>query len=294
MLTAVSLPSARAGMVEETMSLDGIERSYLLYAPDRLPDGPRPLVLVLHGGGGTHRGILRQTRGVWNRLADQHGFIVAYPNADRKIWDFGKGLVSGQRRRRVDDLSFFKRVIRAAGRAFPIDQRRIFAAGLSRGGQAAWFLACKLPGQVRAIAVVSMPLPRFLQDDCRSAPPTGVVLMNGTADPLVPYDGGQISVFGRNRGAVLSTAETISFWRKRNGCSSDSDAEAVIDRPGDQTATYRTDWTACTGAPVTLYRIEGGGHSWPNGKSRAPERLIGPFTRDIDGSVEAWKFFSQF
>lgn len=294
MLIAVGAASAHAGMSERTVLLDGLDRSYLLYAPDRMPSGSRPLVLVLHGGGGTHSGLLRQTKGVWNQLADRHGFIVVYPNADRKIWDFGEGLVSTNRRRRVNDLAFFEQVITEVMGAYPIDQQRIFAAGISRGGQAAWFPACKLPGRFRAIAVISMPLPAFLLDDCQSAPPTGVVLMNGTADPLVPYDGGQIRVFRRNRGAVLSTEQTIRFWRQRNGCDREPDARTVIDRPGDETTTYRTDWTKCAGAPVTLYRIEGGGHSWPNGRSRLRERLVGPFTRDIDGAMTGWAFFSQF
>lgn len=279
---------------EHSFRQGGLLRSYLLHVPAALPRGPRPLVLVLHGGGGTHRGMIRLTRGRWNSLADRHGFIVAYPNADRRIWDFGEGVISRNRWRRVDDLAFFRRVVADIGRSLSVDRSRIFAAGMSRGGQAAWFLACKWPGAFRAILAVTMPLPGFLEDDCRRGPATGIAVMNGTKDPLVPYHGGQIRVFGRDRGAVLSTDATIRLWRRRNGCRETADRTAVLDRPGDGTRTLKSEWTTCTGAPITLYRIEGGGHTWPNGRPYLRRALIGPVSRDFDGAEAGWAFFSRF
>ncbi len=131
--------AGEAGMSAHRFQQDGIEREYLLYVPRGAPaPSGRPLVLVLHGGGGTHRGMVRLTRRRWNRLADAHGFVVAYPNADRRIWDFGEGVISRNRDRRVDDLAFFRRVIGDVSAAWPIDAARIFAAGMSRGGQASW------------------------------------------------------------------------------------------------------------------------------------------------------------
>jgi len=42
---------------------------------------------------------------------------------------------------------------------------------------------------------------------------------------------------------------------------------------------------------VVLYRIEGGGHTWPGGLQYLPVRLVGRTTRDINGCDEIWEFF---
>jgi polyhydroxybutyrate depolymerase len=280
---------------EKTLVHDGVRREYLLYTPRlarRLP-GERPLVLVLHGGGGSHRGTVQNTRRKFHQLADEHGFYVVYPNAVDRTWDFGEGKASEALERRVDDLGFFSQLLDRLLGELPIDPGRVFATGISRGGQASYFLACKMSDRIRAIAPVTMPLPAFLEDDCRRGPPVGVAILNGTEDPLVPYEGGQITLFRQKRGRVLSTAATVGLWRDRNGCTGESASEE-IDEVDDGTRVVKTTWPGCGGADVVLYRIEGGGHTWPSGGQYLPESLVGRVTREIDGAVEAWSFFSGF
>jgi len=210
-----------------------------------------------------------------------------------KTWDFGEGEVSEALERRVDDLGFFSRPLDRLVADLPIDPGRVFATGISRGGQAAYFLACRMGERIRAIAPITMPLPAFLEDDCRRGPPVGVAILNGTEDPLVPYDGGQITLFREKRGRVLSTDATVRLWRVRNGCSAEFESR-TLDEADDETVVTRTAWTDCAGAAAVLYRIEGGGHTWPSGGQYLPEALVGRVTREIDGAVEAWSFFSGF
>lgn len=295
LLAAAGAEAQFTRLRERTLVHDGVPREYLLYTPRlarRLP-GKRPLVLVLHGGGGSHRGTVRNTRRRFHQLADEHGFYVVYPNAVDGTWDFGEGQVSEALERRVDDLGFLTRLLDRLLADLPIDPGRVFATGISRGGQASYFLACKIGDRIRAIAAVTMPLPAFLEEDCRRGPPVGVAILNGTEDPLVPYDGGQITVLRKNRGRVLSTDATVELFRSRNGCSSESESR-TIDGADDGTRVTRTAWTGCAGAAVVLYRIEGGGHTWPSGGQYLPERLVGRVSRDIDGAVEAWQFFAGF
>ena len=300
-MLALALAAATAAdaqlmrMRARTLVHDGVAREYLLYTPRlaRRLAGDRPLVLVLHGGGGSHRELVRNTRRKFHQLADQHGFYVVYPNAVDKSWDFGEGKVSEALERRVDDLGFFSRLLDRLLAELPIDPARVFATGISRGGQASYFLACKMGDRIRAIAPVTMPLPAFLEDDCRSGPPVGVAIFNGTEDPLVPYDGGQITLFRQRRGRVLSTDDTVRLWRERNGCTGDVTSE-TIDEVDDGTAVVKTSWPGCGKADVVLYRIEGGGHTWPSGGQYLPESLVGRVTREIDAAVEAWSFFSRF
>lgn len=271
-------------------------RNYLLYTPKHViaTADPRPLVIVLHGGGSSNRKLLRLTKRRWNRLADQHGFYVVYPNALDKVWDFGEGKISNGLKTRVDDLAYFRQVMDQIFAQHSIDTQRVFATGISRGGQASYFLACKSPGRVKAIAPIAMPMPAFMEEGCTGGPPVGIAVFNGTHDPIVPYKGGQIKLFKRKRGLVISTQKTIALWRVRNGCGARPDHVQKINKPGDKTSVIRTDWTSCTGAPVTLYRIQNGGHTWPGGKQYLPTRLIGRVSKDINAADEAWRFFKQF
>ena len=276
------------------LSVAGVERHYYLYEPDKRFSGTRPLLIVLHGGGGTALGIAREAGASFHALADEEGFYVAYPNALNKIWDFGAGKVSRELEVRVDDRSFFEKLLLEIPERNNIDTSRIFATGISRGGQASYFLACAFPGQIRAIAPVTMPLPSFMVELCRDAPPVGVAILNGTEDPLVPYEGGDIQLGRRKRGEVLSTAATVAFWRARNGCSDETPSRERINRARDRMHVDKISWRECRGAPVVLYRIEGGGHTWPSGRQYLPRFLVGRVNRDIDGAREIWSFFREF
>ena len=291
-----TIPAFRTGMQERRFQLDGLNRSYLLYIPVSAGDGEmRPLVLVLHGGGGTARGLPRLTNRRWNALAEQFGFYLVYPNAHDRFWDFGEGRISERLEQRVDDGAYFRTLLDELQSGLAIDRDRVFATGISRGGQASYFLACRFPGQFRAIAPVVMPLPDYLEDDCRREdPPVGLALFNGTEDPLVPYDGGWITFGNDRRDMVLSTDDTVALWRARNGCRPAADRTRIIDTADDGMQVIRNDWTSCSGAPVTLYRIEGGGHTYPSGRRSLLELVVGPVNQDINAADETWAFFSQF
>lgn len=278
-----------------TITVDGVQRNYLLYKPRNLdPQKSYPLVLVIHGGGGTARGLYRDTGDSFTTLADKHGFYIAYPNAVKRMWDFGTGKVSEDLKVRIDDKQFFSDLLDHLSSSLPVDEQRVFATGISRGGQASYFLACRFPERIRAIAPVTMPMPAFMEENCRATPDIGLALFNGTQDPIVPYNGGQIVAGRKQRGRVLSTTRTISTWLNRNGCAMAPTAKRYIDPVVDETFVERFDWTECTGATVRLYRIEGGGHTWPSGSQYLPVRVVGEVTRDIDGATEIWDFFSTF
>jgi len=300
----VSVPSAVSQTASEPegkmrtyrFQQDDYRRRYKLYTPANITrrDGPRPLVMVIHGGGSSDRGMIKLDKKRWQTLADQHGFYVVYPNAVDKLWDFVEGVISENLDHRVDDLTYFKRVIDGVSARANIDQSRIFATGISRGGQASYYLACNMPDRIRAIMPVAMSLPKFMLDECVQGPPVGIAVMNGTADPQVPYNGGHITVFRKKRGIVLSTDETLTLWRTRNNCTNAPSAKSFVDEPGDQTSVNITEWTRCTGAPVKLFKVNNGGHTWPGGIQYLPPRIVGHAAQDINASEEGWTFFSQF
>jgi polyhydroxybutyrate depolymerase len=279
-----------------TITVGERERDYLLYTPPGLSAGAehRPLVIVFHGGGGTSKQIAKEVGPSLQPIADREGFFIVYPNAVNRTWDFGAGKVSEDLDERVDDRRFFGELLRELESIYPIDEERVFATGISRGGQASYFVVCSFPGKIRAIAPVAMPMPVFMRELCGDAQSTGVAIFNGTADPLVPYAGGQIRVGRRERGEVMPTDAAVDFWRTANGCSADPTSTETIDGNDDGMRVVKTSYERCSGDPVLLYRIEGGGHTWPNGSQYLPRFVVGKVNRDIDGSTEIWNFFSRF
>lgn len=271
-------------------------RRYKLYTPANAEQlsGPKPLVLVIHGGGSNDRQMMKLDKGRWKELADQHGFYVVYPNAVNKLWDFGEGLTSEGLEHRVDDLTYFRRVITEVSERKKIDQHRIFATGISRGGQASYFLACNMPDRIRAIMPVAMSLPDFMENECVSGPPVGIAVVNGTADPQVPFEGGWITVFRKKRDIILSTDKTLALWRQRNKCADIPTQTSFVDKPDGQTSVEIIQWSNCRGAPVKLYKVNNGGHTWPSGVQYLPSRLVGETSNNISASDEGWAFFSQF
>lgn len=285
-LSLLALP-AHAGLETHGLTIDGQRRSYLLYVPDHAaPATGRRLVVVLHGGGGSSRQIHRSVGGAFDALAETDGTLIAYPNAIDRMWDLGADPVSGRMTNPRDDLKFLTAMVAEIERADRVDRRRVFATGISRGGQATYFLACRAPGIFRAIAPVAMSLPDFLADDCAQVPPTPILVINGVQDPIVPYGGGPITIGRKDRGEVIGTPATMRLFAGRNGCSGRIASQPIghVDR---------LSWTGCR-APTELLQVRDGGHGWPGERSVLPGWIVGPANRDIDATREIWAFFARF
>ena len=278
-----------------SFSHDGLQREYLFYSPSLKPahSGKRPLLLVLHGGGGTHRAMLRLTQKRFNELADRDGFFVVYPQGIAKSWNDGRpDEISDAHRKGIDDVGFLRALIEHLTAQYLIDSARIFVTGISNGGLMSFRLGCSLPDKIRGIAPVTAQIPSAIEPLCRSESAVSLAVFNGTEDPLVPYSGGQITVLRKQRGKVLSTDETIRIWRKKNRCTSEAMTTQLPDIVADGTRVTKIEYSRCDNeSKVVLYRIEGGGHTWPDGRQYLPVRWIGRTTRDINGCDEIWEFF---
>ena len=283
------------GVTGGTLRHDDLEREFILYEPSpaEAHSGLRPLLLVLHGGGGTHRGMIRLTNGRFHTLADRDGFFVVYPQGIDRSWNDGRrGKVSGAHRKGIDDVGFLRVLIEDLIAHYPIDSKRIFVTGISNGGLMSFHLGCSLPDTIRAIAPVTAQIPAAIAPFCRSGSTVSLAVFNGTEDPLVPFHGGQIHGFRKNRGTVLSTDKTIQIWRKRNRCRPEAAVTELPDSADDGTRVTKIEYARCDNESiVVLYRIDGGGHTWPGGRQYLPVRRIGRTTRDINGCDEIWLFF---
>lgn len=260
-----------------TLLSSGHTRRYLLHVPrsyDRAK--PAPLVISMHGAGGWP--VQQMELSLWNRLADEQGFLVVYPSAYEsdgpRTWEVGRG--PGL----MHDVRFIADLIDELQADYNIDPRRIYANGLSNGGGMSFVLSCTLSDRIAAVGLVAsaQTLPWSWCTDQRAVP---MIAFHGTADPVTPYDGGTTWVSPRAFPAIPEWAEK---WARRNRCAARSESAIAA-------GVTRRDYTNCAdGANVTLVTIRGGGHTWPGGRP-LPEWFLGPTSHDVDATREMWEFF---
>jgi polyhydroxybutyrate depolymerase len=287
-LTATT--AATYGDHARTLVSGGLTRTYLLHVPSRYDRAqPAPLLLALHGRLGDGAGMVTLTH--LNQVADQYGFLVAYPDGYQRSWADGRG-VSTADKAGVDDVTFLSALITTLAQTYTIDQRRIYVTGVSNGGFMAQRLGCDLANRIAAIAVDAATFPVNLAAHCAPAHPLPVLLFNGTSDLLVPYQGG---VVAGERGDVLSAPETAAQWAALAHCAPTPATASVPTTVSDGTSVSFATYSGCAGGvAVRFYTIAGGGHTWPGGTQYLPVSVVGRATRNLDASQTLWQFVSRF
>lgn len=266
-----------------------LDRTFEVHRPEGTQGRKLPAVLVYHGHGGSAQKMIDGTG--MNAVADRHKFLAVYPEGVRSSWNDGRPGVTPANRQGVDDVAFTSALIDELIDKHGADPERIFLAGASNGGMMTQRLACDLAGKVAGVATVIGQLSVYSKPSCSPSRPVPMLLINGTADPVVPYNGGEIATQGPNS-AVLSTQATIGFWRERNGCRGPVVTRPLPDKADDGTTTTVT--TSPCKNPVTLYTVKGGGHTWPGALTQTnPESVVGLTSKDFSASEAIWTFFSR-
>jgi polyhydroxybutyrate depolymerase len=278
---------ASAATIERTLVVADQERSYEIDVPaGAAPSAGWPVVLVFHGGGGSAAGARTQSR--MSVLGTAERFVAVYPQGSGgvagklKTWNGGT-CCGWAMNHHVDETAFVAALLDDLASVVAVDAKRVYATGISNGGMMAYLVACTLAGRVAAIAPVAGEM-TMSPDECRPARPVAVLVIHGTADRNLPFDGGP----GARALAVhdvRSVAAAIDFWRRNNRCA---DAPAIEHSGG----VARTRYSGCSdGSDVELIAIDGGGHSWPGGERMA--RFLDPPSTAIDASAEIWRFFAR-
>jgi polyhydroxybutyrate depolymerase len=277
------------------MIFGGLERTYILHVPPgRRAQELIPLVIVLHGHGGTGKGMITLTKSEFDTLADRDGAAIAYPDGIDNSWNDGRAI---RGKTKVDDVGFITALIDTLERNFSIDPHRIYATGMSNGAMMTYRLGCERSDRLAAIAPVDGAIPEEVAPRCSPSMSLPVLVINGTDDPLVHWEGGDVTgPFGRRTMArVLSVQKSVRFWVARNECSLTPVVahESDLD-PSDGTRIRREYYgMGRDGAEVVLYAVEGGGHTWPGGKQYLPAFVIGKTSRDMDACRVIWEFFMK-
>ncbi len=280
----------QAQVTDGILSSGGIARTYHAYVPKGYdPQQKYPLVLLLHGRLGTGSKFLGYT-GI-RRLADREGFVVVAPDGYRKSWNDGR-LRTPAHEAEVDDVKFLGSLLDRMCSAYRIDPAKIYCVGMSNGGFMTLTLATQMPNRLAAIGVIVASATEGHAD--RSIPKTilPMIVMNGTEDPLIKWNGGPISV--RDQEKVMATPEFLRLYTQQGDCDVVMTLP-MADTVDDGTATILHFWQDCSNAAeVQLWEVKGGGHTLPGKKQYLGEKLIGRTSRDYDGMEAIWSFLKRF
>jgi polyhydroxybutyrate depolymerase len=263
-VTVTPLPGLNPARLE-TLMVDAQPRNYLLFRPATAKDRV-PLVIALHGSGSGHDARALENRTQYDALAMQQKFVVVYPEGVNISWNAGVCCGGSD-----SDVTFIKDLIAKLVGDGSVDSKRVFAVGVSNGAMMAQRLGCELAGQIAAIASVSGTLGI---DSCSPSRAISILEIHGTADAIIPYEGGS--------GSELSIMAVMQGWATRDDCPA-----SAVETEGGITKTYT--WAPCREqSTVVLDAIVGAGHNW-FGPGMLPDKLPG----EPSATQVTWSFFQH-
>ena len=298
--TATSPATSRATLREYSLRHDGLERRYLLHVPAGLdPARPAPLVMMLHGAGGSAE-VAARAYG-WRELADREGFIAVFPEGTRpdlarattaradmpmrnpRLWNDGSGRGPAGRRK-VDDISYLAAVLDDVARRCAVDLDRVYCTGFSNGASMTFSAGVQLSDRFAAVAPISGHL--WLADP-QPTFPRPMFFLTGDADPLNPLAGGEArNPFGGPPQQKPPIQKSIDAWVTLLGLDP---AKPAIIRDDARVRAIR--YGDAHAREVVFYIVKGLGHEWPGRPRVLSRRLTGSASNAVDATALVWEFF---
>jgi polyhydroxybutyrate depolymerase len=285
---------ATEALLERSLIVDGRTRSYVVYMPPQGPHERLPIVMVLHGQGGSGAQVLAQ--GHWQRAAARNHFalvapdgVLEYPDrapsfaGNRRSWNAGPASGAPAERQGINDVGFLRDTLDQVEQAFSIDRTRIYVTGFSNGAAMAFRVAAELPGRFAAVAPVANAL---LVPVSPMGVRTSLLLIWGTADPLNPIAGGEVR---RTDTSYFrpSAERSLLAWGQALGCTGKVSSEAL----SPQVMRQRLD-NCPARSEAQLVTIVGLGHQWPGGETHL-SFIAGRGTDALNATEFILAFFSR-
>ena len=279
----VALPGqGQAASGQITLESDGTKRTAFIVENERLKKVARPTIIVLHGADG--RGTrVRRNLGMEDAIRS-NSVVMAYPDALNGNWDVGEA--TSQR-----DMTFIRDLVTRLIADGIADRRRIYLLGASTGGLLAFRLACTNPGLFAAASTILASMPADLPATCKPGKPLPLLVVAGTGNPLVPFNGGKSGI-ADYKGTFAPVNDSLTPFAKAAGCKDTRTTTAYADRdPTDGSRAFLDKFDGCS-VPVEMLRIEGGGHTIPGRYAGNDRGLpLGAHNVDVDAAKIIWDFF---
>ena len=266
--------------VSGSFMYQSILRTYRIYIPAIYNSTVAvPLVLNLHGYSSNN--TQQEAYGEFRPIADTANFIIVHPNgtldpSNQRFWNAFDVMSP------IDDVGFLSALIDTVSANYTIDPNRIYSTGMSNGGFMSYELACQLNNRIAAVASVTGGMVSSHMSTCSPIHPTPIMQIHGTADATVSYSGD----------AYIEPVDSlVKFWVEFNNCNPNPVMTNVpnVNTSDGCTAEHYVYSGGNLGATVELFKVIGGGHSWPGAIIN-----INVTNMDFNASVEIWRFFSQY
>ncbi len=238
------------------MDFAGRTRTYILHvAASYSAAKPVALVMVLHGATQSPESAERMSH--MSERADAQNFIAVYPRGTGRLanvptWNAGNCCTYAMENQ-IDDVGFLGALIEKLEHEYSVNPRQVYVTGISNGGMMSYRLACELSDKVAAIS----PVEGAQDTECKPSAPVSLLVFHGTADRLVPFNGGTTPFQSGPRRSDTSVADAVSFWVKKDGCSPTPEHK-------ESREVHVDNYSGCKdGTGVALYAIQGGHHMWP-------------------------------
>ncbi|MFK7992762.1 MAG: PHB depolymerase family esterase [Granulosicoccus sp.] len=294
-----STNSGSVFLEHQTINVAETTRRYHLILPNRPEDAS--LVFLFHGNTGSSDQILGRDNTkapykVWLTIAERENLVLVVPDgavgsSGKQGWNDCRADI--QTNPETDDVAFVSALLDDIQTRYLSNDANIFAVGTSNGGKMVQRLADEVPEKFDAVAV--MVTSRPINSACTESDlPLSILFMNGTSDPLVPYEGGQVA---SDRGEVFSTDETVAYWINRNQTTTTPTIFNVADSAlrDDSTITRYSYTNGADQSVVEHYEVVNGGHTEPSIEERYGviyKLIVGNQNADLEFAEEVWTFFS--
>ena len=263
--------------INGSITSNGVNRTFMLHTPGVAVANNLPVVIVLHGDGGTGAGI--KSYSGFDAAADANNFMAVYPNS---LTTLGNGIwnkpVNNDFNDGPNDVLFISDLIDYLCSTYSINPNKVYVTGHSGGAFMAYHLALEIPGKVAAIAPVAGNMygdNAYINSKLQS--PTFVKIpiyhIHGDADGTVSYPdpnhlpdawsefpltGFSFPTCGSNTYTLNDVTDIVAGVKKIPFCTNSANSEEI-----------------------SLIRIVGGGHGWPN-------------VAGFNAAQSIWAFFDQY
>ncbi|HLG02834.1 MAG TPA: T9SS type A sorting domain-containing protein [Bacteroidia bacterium] len=269
--------------ISDSIFIGNIYRQYNLYIPAVYNGSVAvPLVFNLHGYGSDN--VAQEIYGDFRPIADTANFILVHANGtydggSNRYWNCWS--LPGNP---PDEVQFLNALIDSVTLNYNINQDRIYSTGLSNGAFMSNDLACLLSSRITAVACVAGGFALIHEPYCNPAHPMPVLVIHGTSDLIVPYNGAT---------GVMHVDSLVKYWVDENGCNPVPVQTQVPNTvtTDNCTADHFLYSGGLSGSTVELFRVNNGGHTWPGS---FPVITLGNTCLDFKASEEIWRFFSQY
>jgi len=274
-------PTSGTVSINGSITWQNQQRTYILIRPQNAIANA-PALLLLHAHGMTSGAMANLAQA--GRLASEYGVYVYLPQAVLGAWNDNPASLLNL----TDDVGFLSALADHAVAADGVDRRRVYAAGYSGGGFMAERLACEASSKVAGFVAVAASLRNSQMSRCAISHGMAAAFIDGTADQIVPYNG---------ETSLQSAAASAAFWAGKNACNASQISTVTLpNKVSDGTSIAVSSFTACPAeSAVSLYTVNGGGHTWPGNPSAAYTNLyLGKTSQNLDATIALWQFLTPY